>query len=62
LPATAPYLKCRLVDEKPGAAQFEACLIAVPSEGHWEGAIMITTTDPSAEKITIPFSGLTKAS
>jgi hypothetical protein len=56
----APYLKCRLVDEKPGAAQFEASLIALPNEEYWEGNITVATTDSPSEKITIPFAGATK--
>jgi hypothetical protein len=57
-----PYIKCRLVQEKPGLARFEANLTGLPVTESFDGTITISTTDPSRDKVSIPFSGVVSAS
>lgn len=57
----SPYVNCRVMDQKPGVAQFEASLAAMPNEGNFEGTIVITTTDPASSQVSVPFSGILEA-
>ncbi len=54
----SPYVACRLVEEKPGVARFEAALTSLPASGPFQGVITLTTIDPKSREVTIPFSGV----
>ena len=55
-----PYVACRLVEERPGVARFEASLTGLPASGPFQGVITITTTDPKSREVSIPFAGIVK--
>jgi hypothetical protein len=55
-----PYVRCRLLDEKPGIARFEAMLTDLPAADHFNGMITIDTSDASRAEVRIPFSGVAR--
>jgi hypothetical protein len=52
----SPHVRCRLVRQRVGYAEFEASVTAWPTTGRLEGTMTITTTDPGRAEVQVPFS------